>query len=255
MRQDRGCTSRCSGEAAYAKKDGEARVCGGWRRVEAVRALWLAPTPLCTVKPAGGCAMSTAVVVPPANKLVGDAACAATDGAGALVADGGEYCTSPGCGRAGSADLLSCRYIWGSWMRALHANNAGCADAAADELMERAGGDCRGAVARPGCEAGQLDYRRCRCSFMRERLPTFADVAGAVRAGDVDQARRTCGWDGRVQYTYSPALSGSGRTLTEVRMDASLTGDYRPLVQKDDQCAGTRQDVFCDQPADVYRRK
>ena len=34
---------------------------------------------------------------------------------------------------------------------------------------------------------------------------------------------------GRVQYTYLPVLSGEDG-LTEVRMDASISGDYRPVV-------------------------
>ncbi len=34
----------------------------------------------------------------------------------------------------------------------------------------------------------------------------------------------------RVQYAYAPVLSGAG-ALTEARLDASLSGDYRPLVE------------------------
>jgi hypothetical protein len=34
----------------------------------------------------------------------------------------------------------------------------------------------------------------------------------------------------RIQYSYLPVLSGSG-ALTEVKMDASVSGDYRPVVQ------------------------
>ena len=34
----------------------------------------------------------------------------------------------------------------------------------------------------------------------------------------------------RVQYSYNPMLSGPD-TLTEDRMDASVSGDYRPVVQ------------------------
>ncbi|QNI36205.1 hypothetical protein [Edaphobacter albus] len=34
----------------------------------------------------------------------------------------------------------------------------------------------------------------------------------------------------RVQYADSPVLEGTSGALTEVRMDASLNGDYRPLV-------------------------
>ena len=35
----------------------------------------------------------------------------------------------------------------------------------------------------------------------------------------------------RVQYAESPVLEGGAGALTEVRMDASLSGDYRQLVQ------------------------
>jgi hypothetical protein len=34
----------------------------------------------------------------------------------------------------------------------------------------------------------------------------------------------------RIQYSYLPVLSGPG-ALTEVKMDASISGDYRPVVQ------------------------
>jgi type IV pilus assembly protein PilO len=35
----------------------------------------------------------------------------------------------------------------------------------------------------------------------------------------------------RVQYAYSPVLEGTTGELTEARMDAGLSGDYRLLVQ------------------------
>jgi hypothetical protein len=35
----------------------------------------------------------------------------------------------------------------------------------------------------------------------------------------------------RVQYLFTPALAGTGHELTKMQMDASLSGDYRPLVQ------------------------
>ena len=35
----------------------------------------------------------------------------------------------------------------------------------------------------------------------------------------------------RVQYAEAPVLEGGAGALTEVRMDASLSGDYRPLVE------------------------
>jgi len=34
----------------------------------------------------------------------------------------------------------------------------------------------------------------------------------------------------RIQYAYTPVLSGTD-ALTEVKMDASISGDYRPIVQ------------------------
>ena len=41
-------------------------------------------------------------------------------------------------------------------------------------------------------------------------------------------------WQGvkltRVQYAYDPVMAGTAGELTEARMDASLSGDYRPLV-------------------------
>jgi type IV pilus assembly protein PilO len=34
----------------------------------------------------------------------------------------------------------------------------------------------------------------------------------------------------RVQYAYDPVMTGTAGELMEARMDASLSGDYRPLV-------------------------
>lgn len=60
--------------------------------------------------------------------------------------------------------------------------------------------------------------------FYQDRIPVAYSTV-AAELGDLatkSNARLT-----RVQYTQAPALEG----LTEVRMDASLSGDYRPLVQ------------------------
>ncbi|MHB1022097.1 MAG: GspMb/PilO family protein [Acidobacteriaceae bacterium] len=60
--------------------------------------------------------------------------------------------------------------------------------------------------------------------FYQGRIPTAYSTV-AAELGDLaakSNVRLT-----RVQYTQAPALEG----LTEVRMDASLSGDYRPLVQ------------------------
>ena len=68
-----------------------------------------------------------------------------------------------------------------------------------------------------------------QASFYVDRLPTaYSTVAGNL--GDLakkNNVRLT-----RVQYTENPGLGGSPQTaLTEVHMDATLSGDYRPLMQ------------------------
>jgi hypothetical protein len=63
--------------------------------------------------------------------------------------------------------------------------------------------------------------------FYKQRLP-FADseVAGELGALAKKQGVKLI----RVQYAHSPVLPGAAGELTEARMDASLSGDYRPLV-------------------------
>ncbi|MBB5316530.1 hypothetical protein [Tunturibacter empetritectus] len=63
--------------------------------------------------------------------------------------------------------------------------------------------------------------------FYKQRLP-FADsqVAGEVGALAKKQGVKLT----RVQYAHSPVMDGTAGALTETRMDASLSGDYRPLV-------------------------
>ena len=64
--------------------------------------------------------------------------------------------------------------------------------------------------------------------FTRQRLPE-SDSEVAAELGDLTkkQAVRLT----RAQYTHSPVLVGSANQMTEVRIDATLSGDYRPLVQ------------------------
>ena len=63
-------------------------------------------------------------------------------------------------------------------------------------------------------------------SFYGSRLPaTYSDVLAELGALTKKQGVKLT----RVQYAESPVLE-IGRPLTEVRMDASLNGDYRPLV-------------------------
>lgn len=65
-------------------------------------------------------------------------------------------------------------------------------------------------------------------TFYQQRLPfATSEVAGELGAlAKKDGVRLT-----RVGYTYVPVMAGSSGALTEVRMDAGLTGDYRPLVR------------------------
>lgn len=63
--------------------------------------------------------------------------------------------------------------------------------------------------------------------FYRQRLP-FADseVVGELGVLAKKQGVKLT----RVQYAPSPVMAGSAGALTELRMDASLSGDYRPLM-------------------------
>ena len=64
--------------------------------------------------------------------------------------------------------------------------------------------------------------------FYQRRLPSsYSEVVGELGV----LAKRDAVKLTRVQYSETPALDGEAGALTEVRMDASLSGDYRPLVQ------------------------
>ena len=64
--------------------------------------------------------------------------------------------------------------------------------------------------------------------FSRQRLPASdSEVAGELGVLSKKQAVRLT----RAQYTHTPVLAGSANQMTEVRIDATLSGDYRPLVQ------------------------
>jgi type IV pilus assembly protein PilO len=63
--------------------------------------------------------------------------------------------------------------------------------------------------------------------FYRKRLPyAYSQVASELGTLAKKQNVKLT----RVQYGESPVLEGTNAALTEVRMDASLSGDYRPLV-------------------------
>ena len=63
-------------------------------------------------------------------------------------------------------------------------------------------------------------------AFYANRLPyaysqVLSELGALTKRGNVRL--------GRVQYTYQPVLAGE-YALTEVRMDASVSGDYRPVI-------------------------
>jgi hypothetical protein len=64
--------------------------------------------------------------------------------------------------------------------------------------------------------------------FYRQRLPA---TRSAVYAELGDLTRKENVRFTRAQYLDAPILAGSSGELTEMRIDASLSGDYRPLVQ------------------------
>jgi hypothetical protein len=64
--------------------------------------------------------------------------------------------------------------------------------------------------------------------FYERRLPaSYSEVAGELGTLTKEQRVRLI----RVSYTPAPVLPGTAGELTEVRMDASLSGDYPPLVE------------------------
>lgn len=63
--------------------------------------------------------------------------------------------------------------------------------------------------------------------FYQQRLPsTYSAVLTELGSLTKKQGVKLT----RVQYAESPVLDDSAGALTEIRMDASLSGDYRPLV-------------------------
>jgi hypothetical protein len=64
-------------------------------------------------------------------------------------------------------------------------------------------------------------------SFYQHRLP-YAASQVAAEVGALTH-REGVHWT-RAQYAYTPVLSGSN-ALTQVSVDASVSGDYRPIVQ------------------------
>jgi type IV pilus assembly protein PilO len=63
--------------------------------------------------------------------------------------------------------------------------------------------------------------------FYGQRLPfSISGMVGELGALAKKQGVRQT----RVQYAYAPVMAGTAGELTQASMDASLSGDYRPLV-------------------------
>jgi hypothetical protein len=86
------------------------------------------------------------------------------------------------------------------------------------------------AAAQPlrGLDAKLEQSTKAADEFYKQRLPgsnseVYAEVGALAKKQNV---RFT-----RAQYVYAPVLPDTPAQLTEMRIDASLSGDYRPLVQ------------------------
>jgi type IV pilus assembly protein PilO len=77
-----------------------------------------------------------------------------------------------------------------------------------------------------GLDAKLVDSTAAADTFYQQRLP-YATSEVAAELG-VLAHREGVHWT-RAQYAYTPVLSGND-ALTQVSMDASVSGDYRPIV-------------------------
>jgi type IV pilus assembly protein PilO len=108
-------------------------------------------------------------------------------------------------------------------VEALHSNNA---DAIAQQQTMRRAAEISALPLR-GLDVKLVNSTADAEQFYTHRLPSsYSQVLSELGALTKQQNVHLNG----VQYAQSPALSGPGQ-LIEVRMDASLAGDYRPLVQ------------------------
>jgi type IV pilus assembly protein PilO len=115
--------------------------------------------------------------------------------------------------------LVQMGFLW-------HAASGYNADAMADQRIalkqaEIAAQPLRGLDAKLATATAEADR------FYRDRLPeTDSEVAAELGLLTKQTGVR---WI-RAQYLHAPVLTGSQAELRELRIDASLSGDYRPLV-------------------------
>jgi type IV pilus assembly protein PilO len=165
--------------------------------------------------------MSTAVVVPPPNSS------SVMRHVPRLTARARSLLTAVNLHFAGVAALgvvnLYLAVHLGFVIQQLHANNG---DAIAQQHVTLRAAEIAALPLR-GLDVKLVDSTTQADEFYARRLPyAYSQVAAELGVLTKQENVRLT----RVQYAQSPALSGGGE-LTEVRMDASLSGDYRPLVQ------------------------
>ncbi len=108
-------------------------------------------------------------------------------------------------------------------VQALHSNNS---DAIAQQQAIRRAAEIAALPLR-GLDVKLVNSTADADAFYTGRLPyAYSQVLSELGALTKREKVRLAA----VQYAQSPALTGAGE-LTEVRMDARLSGDYRPLVQ------------------------
>lgn len=100
------------------------------------------------------------------------------------------------------------------------------ADAQAEQRIELKTAE-QAAVPLRGLDAKLADATAESDRFYRQRLPgSYSEVAAELGTLTKHAGVRLV----RVQYLPATVLAGTSAQLNEVRMDATLSGDYRPLV-------------------------
>ena len=129
---------------------------------------------------------------------------------------------------AGLAVLgLVCLYLLAQVGFAWRATSAQSADALAQQTVELKTAEIQ---ARPlqGLDAKLATAKVESDAFYRKRLPvSYSDVLAQLGVLSKANAIRLNG----VQYSQAPVLADDDSALTQVKMDASLTGEYRGLVE------------------------
>lgn len=78
-----------------------------------------------------------------------------------------------------------------------------------------------------GLDEKLVDATKDSDQFYQRRLP-YADSEVAAELGALAK-KQGVRWT-RAQYAHAPVMVGTAGELTEAKIDASLSGDYRPLV-------------------------